>query len=64
MGELLMKIKKEENDISINIIKLKNIIEDDPEGYLESKEFLEEIHSIAWNIQVKAERMLKFIDGK
>jgi len=59
---LIKEIKKKENDISVDVNFLRSIIGDDLD-YLESKEKLEEIHSRAWNIQLKVERMLRFIDG-
>jgi len=61
MGEL-MEYMKHQNDISFDVNKLKNLSDD--LSFLESKEKLEEIHSIAWNIQLKAESMLRSLDNK
>lgn len=65
---LLKQIKKEENDISEDVNFLQNIVDGTCIGfedveYLESKEKLEEIHSCAWNILLKVERMLRFNEG-
>jgi len=59
---LIRNIKKEENDINVDVNFLQTIIGNDLD-YLESKEKLEEIHSRAWSIQLKAERMLRFNNG-
>lgn len=49
---------KRRNDISVDINKLVNLSDLD---CLESKTKVEEIHSIAWEILLKAERMLRFL---
>ncbi len=54
-----MENMKHQNDISLDVNKLSNLSDD--LSFLESKANLEEIHSIAWTIQLKAERMLRFL---
>lgn len=62
MSIKILEYNKQKNDISNDVDKLKNIIEN--LTYLESKEKLNEIHSIAWTIQLKAESMLRSLDNK
>ena len=59
----LMEYYKNENEISLDVNFLRSII-DDSYDYLESVEKLNEIHSRAWTIQLKAESMLKFLSEK
>lgn len=59
-GIVLMNSKKKKSDISLDVNVLKNLIGDNTD-YLESIETLEAIHSTSWTIQLKAERMLRFL---
>lgn len=59
-GIVLMNSKKKKSDISLDVNTLKNLIGDNTD-YLESIEALEVIYSTSWTIQLKAERMLRFL---
>ncbi len=56
MDNKAMEYMKRQNDISVDVDRLENL-----SSFLESESYLNEIHSIAWTIQLKAERMLKFL---
>ena len=62
MNNKAMENMKHQNDISFDVNNLKNLSDD--LSFLESKEKLEEIHSIAWSIQLKVEAMLRIIEIK
>jgi len=57
----MLEYKKSMNNISFDLEKLISIIDDD-DSYLEDRKKLEEIHSISWTIQLKAESMLRFLE--
>ena len=57
----LLEHNKKKNDISLDVNFLRSIIDED-DSYLESIEKLNEIHSRAWTIQLKAESMLRLIE--